>query len=32
VNKFVDLVGASGTAYRFREPDGALSSIGGNFV
>jgi hypothetical protein len=29
---FIDLVGASGTAYRFRRPDGALSSIGGNFV
>lgn len=32
MSRFVDLVGASGTAYRFREPDGALSSIGGNFV
>jgi hypothetical protein len=32
VPNFIDLVGASGATYRFRRPDGALSSIGGNFV
>ena len=32
MSPFLDLVGATGTAYRFRQPDGALSSIGGNFV
>jgi hypothetical protein len=32
VSSFVELVGASGAAYRFRAPDGALPSIGGNFV
>jgi hypothetical protein len=32
VNGFIDLVGASGTAYRFRKSGDALSSIGGNFV
>jgi hypothetical protein len=32
VNAFLDLVGASGTAYRFRKVDSALSSVGGNFV
>lgn len=32
MSSFIDLVGATGTAYRFRKPDGALSPIGGNFV
>ena len=32
MSSFLDLVGASGTAYRFRKPDGAVSPIGGNFV
>lgn len=32
MNSFIDLVGASGAAYRFRKPDGAVSPIGGNFV
>jgi len=32
VNSFIDLIGASGTAYRFRKPDGAVSPVGGNFV
>lgn len=32
MRNFIDLTGASGAAYRFRRPDGALSSIGGNFV
>jgi hypothetical protein len=32
VSRFIDLVGASGAAYRFRTLDGALSPIGGNFV
>ena len=32
MNNFIELIGASGAAYRFRRPDGALSSIGGNFV
>ena len=32
VSNFIELIGASGAAYRFRKPDGALSSIGGNFV
>jgi len=32
VASFIELIGASGAAYRFRRPDGALSSIGGNFV
>jgi hypothetical protein len=32
VSNFIDLIGASGTAYRFRRPDGAVSAIGGNFV
>jgi hypothetical protein len=32
VNPFLDLVGASGTAYRFRKVDSALSPVGGNFV
>jgi hypothetical protein len=32
VSNFIELIGASGAAYRFRRPAGALSSIGGNFV
>jgi len=32
VSSFIDLIGASGAAYRFRQPDGAVSPIGGNFV
>lgn len=32
MNSIIDLVGASGVAYRFRKPDGAVSPIGGNFV
>jgi len=32
VNTFIDLVGASGKAYRFRLVDAALSPVGGNFV
>ena len=29
---FIDLIGASGAAYRFRKAEGGLSPIGGNFV
>jgi hypothetical protein len=32
VSNFIELIGASGAAYRFRKPDGAVSPIGGNFV
>lgn len=32
MSSFIELVGASGTTYRFRKPDGAVSPIGGNFV
>ena len=32
MNSFIDLIGATGAAYRFRQPEGALSPIGGNFV
>jgi hypothetical protein len=32
VNGIIDLIGATGRAYRFRKLGGALSSIGGNFV
>ena len=32
MSNFIELVGASGTAYRFRKPDGAVTPIGGNFV
>lgn len=32
MSTFIDLVGASGKAYRFRLVDAALSPIGGNFV
>ena len=32
MSSIIDLIGASGATYRFRTPDGALSSIGGNFV
>jgi hypothetical protein len=32
VPPFIELVGASGVAYRFRKADGPLSPIGGNFV
>jgi hypothetical protein len=32
VKPFIDLIGASGAAYRFRKAEGGLSPIGGNFV
>jgi hypothetical protein len=32
VSSFIDLVGASGAAYRFRRLSEALTAIGGNFV
>ena len=32
MSSFIDLIGASGAAYRFRKADGAVSPVGGNFV
>lgn len=32
MSSFIELIGASGAAYRFRRSDAALSSVGGNFV